>query len=504
VKRKVAQLILLLLPATLMAQPQLSREEMRQDYDFLVKIIKETYPQLEVIRLVTGKDILAEIKDLRSSIDTVTAFSSYYKLVGTALHLTQEQHHHIIYCDVDDDLCEPDNYYINDSIRKQSVLLAKEIRQNIQQWSFRKSPFMGLYYINGQYYFMQDLLDGNDKTTVLFPKSARVLQINGIDIDRYILTVSERIGSNLRWDAAREKYYAKASTYIDIDDTIKVTLELPDGSMKEQYIIRGQTRLFNQGTMSTDDYDPKVLYFDDSKLLYIRIPEMDLGLLPFYEEEIAKMKQHPIDKVVIDVRGNVGGSDRVWWQTLSAIIDTTLTWPATVLFKNTPTVISYFNRVRGDTLSPIQPADVIIGRDTLFASRDRNFIEPAANTLAYKGRIYVLADERCYSSTKSFLSACNKIDRLVSVGKPADLIAGIGINPFVFALPYSNLIFRINVSLESIEGDNLADYYDRIEIPVEMSLQEALFEENWTGERYGEEYLFNHDPIFQKVLEQKE
>jgi hypothetical protein len=287
---------------------------------------------------------------------------------------------------------------------------------------------------------------------------------------------------------------------VNRNDTVKLTLELPDGTVEERHLVPGQ-RLFYQGTSHDDSYDPKVLYFDNSKLLYIRIPEMDMGLWPFYEEEIVKIKHMPIDKVVIDIRGNDGGSDRLWKQTLSAIIDTSFSYSDNVLFKNTPTITSYFNHIRSTTPPLEQSNNIIIGRDTLFRWPDQTIITPATNTLAFKGTIYVLGDEQCYSSAKAFLSACNKIDRFVSVGQPIGRIAGIGTTPFIFALPYSNLIFRINVSLEDIESDNLADYYDKMEMPIEKPLQETLFEADWQGERYGEEYLFNHDATFQKVLE---
>ncbi|MDR0667757.1 MAG: S41 family peptidase [Prevotellaceae bacterium] len=257
--------------------------------------------------------------------------------------------------------------------------------------------------------------------------------------------------------------------------------------------------------MHTDYNEPKVLYFTNRNVLYVRIPEMDTEQIPFYMKEMAKRKDKQIDRVVIDVRYNDGGSDNVWKSVLSAIIDEPVIYPTKVLFKNTPTVISYFNTVRNDTLSPTQKNDVIIGRDTLFYRYDIDTIAPAANTLAYKGNIYVLADARCYSSTKAFTSICERMNRLISVGQSIGNFGGVGINPFVFSLPYSKLIFRVGITLEGIDTSNIEDYYhDRMEIPVEESIQEVIFKENWTGECYGEDYLFNHDPVFQKVLEQKD
>jgi hypothetical protein len=486
---KKYSLLLALFPVLVMAQPQLTKDEMRTDFDYLVNIIREVNPQLEVIRQVTGKDILSEIKYLRTEIDTITTFSSFYKLLKRVLHFTQDKHNDFMYYSN-----EWGGLVIDDTIVNQSNLIIKK------GWSFQNPHLIGVFYVNGTYYYTQDITTvPQEKNRVLFPKGTQILKIDGLDIDAYLLKLGEKRGSSLRWDAKQKKYYTKHDLCINRQS--KITVKMPDGESRD---VRLDTtpRRYYRGIVNTDEDEVKVLYFSAEAILYIRVPEMDYEQIDFYTSEIAKMKDVPINKVVIDIRGNTGGSDRVWRNILSALIDKPVIYPVTLLFKNTPTVISYLNKVGDYPVSSIQNNEVMIGRDAFFQLTETDTIPSGINSINYTGNIYVLADERCFSSAGSLLSVCGKTDKLVSIGQLTGNINGIGINPFIFSLPQSKLIFRMVASLEGITTNNMEDYYhNTIEIPIEKSLQEVLFEQNWDKELYGKEYLFNYDSTFQKVLE---
>lgn len=476
--------------------PILSKEEMHKDFDALLCFIKDANPQLEIRRQVTGIDILEKIKQLRTHIDTITDFSSYYKLVCFALHLTQDGHNHLMNgCS----FCDSDNIYITDTTKTISELCMSK------GWKFSKRHFMGVKYINGSYYFVQNLTTDDEDETVFFEKGSKVLQINGMDIDSYVIKIGETLGSPLRWDAVRKKLYTPA-VYVDRKDTITITVEMLDKEIKDINIISGETFLYYRGRMNTDSEEPKVLYFQNANVLYVRIPDMDTKLIPFYNEKISNFRNQKINKVVVDIRGNGGGNDNVWRNVLSAIVDKPLTWKTKILFRKTPVVTSYLHEIRGDSLPLINYNNLNINRDTFFYkyNDELDTIMPFQNTIAYSGNIYVIADERCYSSAKAFTSVCEKIDRLVSIGQPIGNIGGEGLNPFVFSLPFSKLIFRLGSVVEGVYSDsnNIEDYYhDTLEIPIELTVEKVIFRENWTKQLYDEEYLFKYDDAFKKILE---
>ncbi len=397
-------------------------------------------------------------------------------------------------------MCEPENSYVNDIVQENSKLVISKGRE----WSFRKNSLIGLFYIQGNYYFIQDLTQGRGGE-IIFPKGAQVLKIDNVDIDQYVVSIGEKLGSHLRWDAIRKKYYTKHDMRINSSaDTIIVTVKMLDESIKE-IVWPLRTRMYYHGYAFSDEEEAKVLYFADENMLYIRIPEMDVNQLPFYKQEIEKMNDRQINKVVLDVRDNMGGSDRTWREVLAAIIDQPIIYHTTLLFKNTPLIISYLNNIRGDSLSYDRNENITIGNDLLFCRYNGwDTIAPSSNSIAYTGDIYILANERCFSSTGSLLSVSHKVDRLISVGESTGNISGVGVNPFILSLPYSKLIFRMVTFIEGISGTNVAEYYhDKREIYVEQSPSETVFEANCGKEqRYDEAYLFNHDPVFKKVLEQ--
>ncbi|MDR2064653.1 MAG: hypothetical protein LBP85_02920 [Prevotellaceae bacterium] len=323
---------------------------------------------------------------------------------------------------------------------------------------------MGVKYINGSYYFVQNLTTDDEDEAVFFEKGSKVLQINGMDIDSYVIKIGETLGSPLRWDAVRKKLYTPA-VYVDTqkDKITTVTVEIPNGEIKDINLISGETYLYYRGRINTDSETPKVLYFKTANILYIRVPDMKTELIPFYNDKIGNFRNQIINKVVVDIRGNGGGNDDVWRNVLSAIIDKPVIWKTKILFRKTPVVTPYLHEIRGDSLPLINDNNVTVNRDTFFYKYNDEFdtIISSQNTVAYSGNIYVIADERCYSSAKAFISVCNKMDRLISIGQPIGNIGGEGLNPFVFSLPLSKLIFRLGSVIEGIYSDseNIADYY---------------------------------------------
>jgi hypothetical protein len=88
------------------------------------------------------------------------------------------------------------------------------------------------------------------------------------------------------------------------------------------------------------------------------------------------------------------------------------------------------------------------------------------------------------------------------VGEPSGYIGGKGLSPFFFRMPNSQLIFSIIPVLDASNVKSIEDYYDsQVDIPVKLNIDDYIFDRDDQSKRYGEDYLFNHDPVFRKVLE---
>ena len=224
---------------------------------------------------------------------------------------------------------------------------------------------------------------------------------------------------------------------------------------------------------------------------------MNYGKIEWLEDEIAKHKGEPLRRVVIDVRGNGGGSDMVWTHVLSAIIDRPM----------------HFNLWQASKdIGVFTPEDSIqkpikVYGDRLIACYDQSdwtTLKPSERSLGYDGTIYVMFDENIFSSTSSFLSVCQKIDRLVSVGRSTGYFVGIGATPWSDILRHSRFSYRYPVTIETTDTDprHPETYYkDQVEVEVWPTIDELRTQTFYNKAQHAEDFLYNYDWVFRKILE---
>ena len=206
-----------------------------------------------------------------------------------------------------------------------------------------------------------------------------------------------------------------------------------------------------------------------------------------------------INKVVIDVRGNGGGSDLAWMELLAAITDRTIVPDCRMAFKE---------RWRAEEIGA-DAERVVYGRDTLYAVTGTDKIVPSERSLRYGGKIYVIFDaDRCYSSTGSLLAACAVDDRLVSVGQRSGFLLGVGTTPMPGFLDHSKIVYRIPLALEvtrAREGHPEDCYMGRVDVEVPVRSFKKFYAPYYETDDdiYGEDFLYNHDACFRRILRLK-
>lgn len=93
---KIVMFFLSLFSVTLNGQdfihPELTKNQMYQDFDQFVTIIEEGYAMLPIIKSITGHDILEEIKSQRRYIDTITSYNSYLSFLNDMMVLLLDPH----------------------------------------------------------------------------------------------------------------------------------------------------------------------------------------------------------------------------------------------------------------------------------------------------------------------------------------------------------------------------------------------------------------------------
>lgn len=447
----------------------LTREQMYADFDFLTQLLNTEMPHPVIRRMATGIDIPAETRALRADMDTVTCDAGFHDVLMRAMFLYNDPH------------C---SFLGGDSVATATL---KRLYASYRYGYHQKIP---LAYRDGKYYTVFAYADSTGK--IMIKQGTQVTHVSDIPIDRYMGTGNRRMQNNTRWDFKHSKFWSP-----DLNDPRTLGLAnyftLTLKQRKHKTVQANKMKRVPTSRQYTGFADFNMYYWAEDSILYIRMPEMNPNRKTWINEELEKYRKTPLAHVVIDVRGNGGGSDGVWRTLLAGLIDEPIRHSVRLAFLNEQN-INYFTK---------EYTRETIGTDTFFVLTNKNYcIAPTENSLRYKGPIHVLFDENCFSSTLSLLSVCLKSDRLISVGTPSGFLAGIGVTPMPVTLPNSRIRFRFPLCVEITDGlDPQSIYRQDVEEEVNVSLKDALSSKQvFSDGIYG--YLYYHDPIFRHLLKQ--
>jgi RNA polymerase sigma factor (sigma-70 family) len=372
--------------------------------------------------------------------------------------------------------------------------------------STMKSLLLFLEYHKGNYYSLGELVINTEGEMDTLPRGAKILSIGETNIDSLI---TSKITDN--WDIIYKKDYTTivGSMLVKRKDTISVVYEYQGMQQKVNLMNNKSIQSTSGGAYLTYTDLPHqekgfVDYFFAEKILYIRIPAMvnDDG---FYQKEIIKQTNNKsIKKIIFDIRQNGVGSDFAWMDILSVILNDTLNLNYPVGLKNTDRAIKA-KGINCDTLKVVK-VPLLDDEEFLLLEWGEKIV-PHPQTIGYTGKIYVLQDRRIYSAAGSLSNIAWLHDNIVSVGETTGKLLGFGVTPLFFTLPNSCFTFQLEPVLDLSNAETLWDYYhDNVEIPVDISVEQRVNYFNYSieGDIYSKEFLFNHDPVFQKVLEQKD
>jgi hypothetical protein len=204
-----------------------------------------------------------------------------------------------------------------------------------------------------------------------------------------------------------------------------------------------------------------------------------------------------IEKVVLDVRDNAGGNDGDW---VSVIIR----------FLNKPLIRTLTRCLNPNNLSKERIyADSFRTFKNLFI-KNREFVEaitspdtilPYKNNIGFTGKIYVLQNENCFSSTGDLISTCPFSDQMINIGNSTGWFAGFGSMPWVYILPHSKILFWTEPLLDFTNVKRPEDlFHNEVKIPLQLSAKDYLKRYSYNGDIYGKDFLFMVDPFMKKIM----
>ena len=473
--------------------PKLSKTQMYADFDSLFHILAQISPQIEIRQKVTGIDIFEQIARYRRQIENVKNTEQFAILIRKALITCQDGHTGILW----------NGYFPDEATYKKLGISQDAIRllpiydSLFLNWSAKKRFNMKLKYINGRYYNLSAFSNQNQK----YSAGLQLFACNGTDINEYVhnLNNSKRM---MRWDFKNKHYFSEdfyTSYNLSENDVLRLSFRDANGNVVVGNFKLSDSLTFIKPFIRTIDTTRRVAFFAEKKLLYIKIPEMKD--VDYYLKEISRQAVNAeIKKIVIDIRDNPGGSDNVWMGVVSKIIPQPIRYQDLILCINSPVTRERYPQYAVGWKKAAIPF-LTDARYTVFYAGPAT-IEPHATSLKFKGRIYVIQNENIYSSAGSLAAVAAIDSNIVSVGSPTGRLLGKGIDPLVFELPNSKILYRIEPVIDFMNADEVADvFHDKVEMPVELSLEEQL--DRLQGkDLYSQEYLISADPVFKKILVQ--
>lgn len=208
--------------------------------------------------------------------------------------------------------------------------------------------------------------------------------------------------------------------------------------------------------ISKDIFLKKELILKDvikNKVGYIYLPSMaskngstdkDLKMIGDYIKTLGKHKA-----LIIDIRGNLGGSDRYWQGIVSKLIKNDIKINGYRTYRNNSKIVKRYTYVRNIKLEPIENLPMNVKKnapeETLKNFSDfenTSYTIKANNDLKFEGNIYLLVDEKIYSSSESFSMFCKETKFATLIGQTTGGDGG-GLDPVLFKLKNSGLIVRM-------------------------------------------------------------
>jgi len=491
--------------------PTITQQQMYEDFDELIFILENANPQLPVRKAVTGYNQLDSAKLLRARIDTIQDYYEFIMLCHLATNYMYDIHARMAtqcYNQCNDTTI--DTEIINKIYTGYNRWLSetRERMGRTQSAYFPRNPA----YIDGDYYLSGVYVLTTKENDTLVLKNARIISYNNTPYSDYVKKNSHgTVHGGIRWDFKLNQYYSPGySAFLRAGELVvenengdihavnlnrynsfSVLSQLSDTTLAHNNDLKYYDRLHRR--------ENRVLYFEKDKILYLYLREMEDLEYGTKVKEFGKDKE--IDKIVIDVRGNVGGTDVVWHNLLKAIVADTLIYHPQMAFLNTELMRK--RSMTPDSIIEEKTFEWLPETEYFVRNLKPHYFVPDSNSLGYKGKIYVLQDDNVFSAGHSITSYCRHMEQLVSIGEPTGLLAGFGLAPFLFQLKNSKFSFLLEPVIDATNVSSALDVYQDIpEIHIEFSFEEKLkYLDYRRFDVQNENCLYKYDYLFKKVLE---
>ncbi len=267
-------------------------------------------------------------------------------------------------------------------------------------------------YVDGEYY-----LDDQLGNSGLYERYSKILEINGLSIDEYI--VSQPIGSGLFYDGANNKPARNRIVFNDsFGEKVTVQIQNKDNSIitVEMYISLLATKIWYNSdlTLLTVIEDDFYVYEDDeNKISYVRLDSMHSTSGSTVKSRLAGLQY---EDIILDLRNNYGGepgyaSRYIYPKLFSESLEETGYWYMPMTEENETVLDDFINKYR------INPEIVTMSPYPSGMNYYKSKVNYSYNGEADKDKnVIILTSKKTGSAADRFVSDMKKNDKAIIIG----------------------------------------------------------------------------------------
>ena len=340
-------------------------------------------------------------------------------------------------------------------------------------------------YVEGKYVVLDGNLEDYD-----IPKGAILTNVDDVEISQYIKSLNEKMYLYYDYKLNQQKL-DELIIFLELGGSIKLTLLTPDNKTIETIVSEDE---FNYEVyqknyeIAEDETNYKLEILETNKIAYIQLKSMMTndrfssgadGAVIY--DFLQKIEDYPY--LIVDIRGNGGGSDGYWRNNLVAyLINEHTYYDAHLLYKDSEYIkpfiedrYSLYYAKTTDQLPAGKNYPPEAKTELKYFVTTTNDVVPY-NPVKFKGKIYLLVDGGVYSAAESFASFAKATGWATLVGTTT---GGDGIiaDPALMMLPNSGIVIRFSSSMGlNPDGTANEEFHTTPDIYVEQSYQDLLMQ----------------------------